>query len=133
MREFICIRCSKWLNQGVHRTWKMECAFSSQGEVQSKSQGKWKFYQNSGKTQGISFSENSKFSRLFYNKNGNNWPLSKSAPLVADPCRSVYIAQKRVSDGVENTPSAAILWAIYNDLHGFATRGALLESGQLTV
>ena len=33
------------------------------------------------------------------------------------------------SDGVENTPSATILWAIYTD--GFATRGALLESGQI--
>ena len=36
-----------------------------------------------------------------------NWPLSKSAPLVADPCRSVYIAHKMASDGVENTRSAA--------------------------
>ena len=34
------------------------------------------------------------------------------------------------SDGVENTPSAAILWAIYTVLYVFATRGALLESGQ---
>ena len=49
-----------------------------------------------------------------------NWQLSKSAPLVADPCRSVYIAHKMASDGVENTPSTAILWAIYTDLHGFA-------------
>ena len=52
---------------------------------------------------------------------------------MADPCRSVYIAHKMASDGVENTPSAAILWAIYTDLHGFAARGALLESGQLPV
>ena len=36
------------------------------------------------------------------------------------------------SDGVENTPSAAILWTIYTDRHGFATRGDLLESGQFT-
>ena len=35
------------------------------------------------------------------------------------------------SDGMENTPPAAFLWAIYTDLHGFATRGALFESGQL--
>ena len=42
---------------------------------------------------------------------------------------SIYRSQNGV-DGVENTPSAAILWAIYTDLHGFATRGALLESGQ---
>ena len=34
--------------------------------------------------------------------------------------------------GVENTPSTAILWAVYTDLHGFATRGADLESGQFT-
>ena len=34
-------------------------------------------------------------------------------------------------DGLENTPSAAILWAIYTDMHGFASRGALVESGQL--
>ena len=62
-----------------------------------------------------------------------NWPLSESAPLVADPCRSVYIAHKMASDGVENTPSAAILWAIYTDLHGIATIGALLESGQFVI
>ena len=61
----------------------------------------------------------------------HNWPLTKSAPLVTDPCRSVYIDHKLASDGVENTQSAAILWAIYTDLHEFATRGALLESGQL--
>ena len=35
-----------------------------------------------------------------------------------------------VYDGVENTPSDAMFWAIYNDLQGFATRGAELESGQ---
>ena len=29
--------------------------------------------------------------------------------VVADPCRSVYIAHKMASDGVEITPSAAIL------------------------
>ena len=57
-------------------------------------------------------------------------PLSNKAPLVTNPCRSVYIAHIMASDGVENTRSAAILWAIYTDLHGFATGGALLESGQ---
>ena len=36
------------------------------------------------------------------------------------------------ADGVEITPSTAILWAIYTDLYGFAARGALLESGQLS-
>ena len=35
------------------------------------------------------------------------------------------------ADGVFSTPSDAILWAIYTDLHGSATRGAELESGQL--
>ena len=54
--------------------------------------------------------------------------LSNKALLVANPCRFVYIAHKMAADGVKNTP---ILWAIYTDLHGFATRGALLESGQL--
>ena len=33
-----------------------------------------------------------------------NWPLSHKAPLVADPCRSMYIAHKMASDGVKNTP-----------------------------
>ena len=32
---------------------------------------------------------------------------------------------------VFSTPSDAILWAIYTDMHGSATRGADLESGQL--
>ena len=32
--------------------------------------------------------------------------------------------------GVFSTPSDAILWPIYTDLHGSATRGADLESGQ---
>ena len=38
------------------------------------------------------------------------------------------------SEGVWDTPSDAMFWAIYNDLQGFATgtRGAELESGQLT-
>ena len=36
------------------------------------------------------------------------------------------------SEGVWDTPSGAILWEIYTDLHGFAARGAELESGQLT-
>ena len=35
-----------------------------------------------------------------------------------------------LTNGVISTPSDAILWAIYTDLHGFANRGALLESGQ---
>ena len=63
-----------------------------------------------------------------------NWPLSSSAPLVpvANPCRSLYIAQNMASEGVSQTPSDAILWAIYNDLQGFDTRGAELESGKLT-
>ena len=60
-----------------------------------------------------------------------NWPLSNKAPLVANPCRSVYIAHKMAADGVFSTPSDAILWAIYTDLHRSATRGAELESGQL--
>ena len=34
------------------------------------------------------------------------------------------------ADGVFSTPSDAILWAIYTDLHGSTTRGADLESGQ---
>ena len=37
------------------------------------------------------------------------------------------------SEEVENTPSDAVLWAIFTDLREFATRGALLESGQLQV
>ena len=37
-----------------------------------------------------------------------------------------------VADGVFSTPSDAILWAIYTDLHGSATTGADLESGQLS-
>ena len=36
------------------------------------------------------------------------------------------------ADGVFSTPSDAIFWAIYTDVHGSATRGADLESGQLT-
>ena len=62
-----------------------------------------------------------------------NWPLCNSASLVATPCRSVYIAHKTASEGVSHTPSDTILWAIYSDLHVFATRsiGAELESGQL--
>ena len=35
--------------------------------------------------------------------------------------------------GVFSTPSHAILWAIYTELHGSATRGADLESGQLYI
>ena len=36
------------------------------------------------------------------------------------------------SEGVSHTPSEAILWAIFTDLHGFAaTRGSELESVQL--
>ena len=38
-----------------------------------------------------------------------------------------YIAHKMGSDGIWDTPSVAILWKIYTDLHEFATRGALLE------
>ena len=34
------------------------------------------------------------------------------------------------SEGVWDTTSDAILWAIYTDLQGSATRGAELESGQ---
>ena len=41
----------------------------------------------------------------------------------------VYRSQM-AADGVFSTPSDAILWAIYTDLQGFATRGALLESSQ---
>ena len=33
-----------------------------------------------------------------------NWTLSKSAPLVANSCRSVYIAHKMAADGVFCTP-----------------------------
>ena len=64
----------------------------------------------------------------------SNWPLDSTikAPLVANPCRFVYIAHKMAADGVFSTPSDAILWAIYTDLHASATRGADLESGQLT-
>ena len=40
-------------------------------------------------------------------------PLSNKAPLVANPFRSVYIAHNMASDGVENTPSAAILWSAW--------------------
>ena len=40
---------------------------------------------------------------------GVNLPLSNSVPLVADTCRSVYIAHKMESDGVENAPLDAIL------------------------
>ena len=61
----------------------------------------------------------------------HNWPLSSSAPLVANSCRSVYIAQKMVSEGVADAPSDAILWAIYTELHWVATRGTELESDQL--
>ena len=50
--------------------------------------------------------------------NITNWPLSNKVPLVANLCRSVNIAQKVASDGVENTPSDATLWAIFTDLHG---------------
>ena len=57
----------------------------------------------------------------------------RKATLVAGSCRSVYIAHNMASDGLENTSSAAILWAIYINLHGFATRGALLESGHLAL
>ena len=45
-----------------------------------------------------------------------NWPLSKSALLVADPCRSVYIAHKMASDGVEYTP---IDRHFVSDIHWF--------------
>ena len=43
---------------------------------------------------------------------------------------SVYRLQNG-GRGVFFTPSDAILWAIYTDLQGSATRGADLESGQL--
>ena len=66
------------------------------------------------------------------------WPLPCSAPLVANPCRSVNIAHM-ASEGVWNTrpkgcsipPSDAILWAIFIDLHEFDTRGAKMKSGQI--
>ena len=60
-----------------------------------------------------------------------NWPLSNKAPLVAKPCKSVYIAHKMAADGVFSTPSDAILWAIFTYLHGFATRGTDMEICQL--
>ena len=44
---------------------------------------------------------------------------------------SVYRSQM-ASEGLWDTPSEAILWAIYTDLQGLATRGAELEGGQLT-
>ena len=36
-----------------------------------------------------------------------------------------------VFDGVADTTSDAILWMIFQDLHGFATRVTELESDQL--
>ena len=41
-----------------------------------------------------------------------NWPLSNKAPLVENPCRSVYITQKMAADGEFPTPSDTIMWAI---------------------
>ena len=45
----------------------------------------------------------------------------------------VYIAHKMATDGVFSTRSDAILWAIYTDLYGSATRGADLESDHFPI
>ena len=67
---------------------------------------------------------------MFYSKIWNNWPLSNFSAPSSKPMQISVYRSKKMAEEIWDTPSDAILWAIYTDLHGFATRGAELESGR---